>query len=209
MKDAVSTLSLTYTAEPGSVPLARSALHEFALAAGASEQQVDDVRIAGSEAVTNAVVHAYRDQPGDIYVTAAIVSDGLWVLIADDGCGMEPRADRPGLGLGLGLISQVSDELAIVPRASGGTEVRMRFKIGAEGRTRERAAASEKSESGPGGPALAVLPPHPRLGPRVALFCVLPSLVALLDHDKGRLAPDDRFDLRQLVPGDHQEVARV
>jgi len=150
MKDAVSTLSLTYTAEPGSVPLARSALREFALAAGASEQQVDDVRLAGSEAVTNAVVHAYRDQPGDIYVTAAIVSDGLWVLIADDGCGMEPRADRPGLGLGLGLISQVSDELAIVPRASGGTEVRMRFKIGAEGRTRERAAASEKSESGPG-----------------------------------------------------------
>ena len=149
MKDAVGTLSLTYTAEPGSVPLARSALREFALAAGASEQQVDDVRLAGSEAVTNAVVHAYRDQPGEIYVTAAIVSDGLWVLIADDGCGMEPRADRPGLGLGLGLISRVSDELAIVPRASGGTEVRMRFKIDAEGRTREPAAASEKSESGP------------------------------------------------------------
>ena len=48
------------------MPLARSALREFALAAGASEQQVDDVRLAGSEAVTNAVVHAYRDQPGDI-----------------------------------------------------------------------------------------------------------------------------------------------
>ena len=36
MKDAASTLSLTYTAEPGSVPLARNALREFALAAGAS-----------------------------------------------------------------------------------------------------------------------------------------------------------------------------
>jgi anti-sigma regulatory factor (Ser/Thr protein kinase) len=150
MKDAAGTLSLTYTAEPGSVPLARSALREFALAAGASQQQVDSVRLAGSEAVTNAVVHAYRDRPGEIYVTAAVVSDGLWVLIADDGCGMEPRADCPGLGLGLGLISQVSDELAIVPRASGGTEVRMRFKIGTEEPTRERAAASDKRESRPG-----------------------------------------------------------
>ena len=209
MKDAASTLSLTYTAEPGSVPLARNALREFALAAGASEQQIDDVRLAGSEAVTNAVVHAYREQSGNIYVTAAIVSDELWVLIADDGCGMEPRADRPGLGLGLGLISQVSDELAIVPRASGGTEVRMRFKIGAEGRTRERAAAAERERVRAGGPAPAALPPHPRLGPRVALFRVLPGLVALLDHDKARLAPDDRFDLRQLVSRDHQEVARV
>jgi hypothetical protein len=42
---------------------------------------------------------------------------------------LEPRTNRPGLGLGLGLISQVTDELAIVPRASGGTEVRMRFDL--------------------------------------------------------------------------------
>jgi serine/threonine-protein kinase RsbW len=145
MEDAVNTLSLTYTAEPQSVPVVRRALREFALAAGASQPQVDAVRLAVSEAVTNAVVHAYRGEPGEIHVTAALVSDELWLLIADDGCGMEPRADRPGLGLGLGLISQVSDELAIAPRAGGGTELRMRFNIGARGRTHERAAASQKS----------------------------------------------------------------
>lgn len=146
MNDGATTLSVTFPAEPESVGLVRAALRDFALEAGADQCQVDAVRLAGSEAVTNAVVHAYSDQPGDVYVTAAFVSGELWVLIADDGCGMEPRARRPGLGLGLGLISQVTDELAIVPRASGGTEVRMRFNIGVDGPIRERAAPRETSE---------------------------------------------------------------
>jgi anti-sigma regulatory factor (Ser/Thr protein kinase) len=148
MDDAVNTLSLTIRAEPEAVAHARQALREFARAAGADQEQVDAVRLAGSEAVTNAVVHAYRGEPGEIHVTAAIVSDELWVLIADDGCGMEPRTDRPGLGLGLGLIAQVADELAIVPRARGGTELRMRFGIGDDAGTRGRSAGSQKGECG-------------------------------------------------------------
>ena len=87
------------------------------------------MRLAVSEAMTNSVLHAYRGEPGQIHVNAAIVSGELWILVSDDGCGLEPRADRPGLGLGLGLISQVSDDFAIVSRASGGTEVRIRFNI--------------------------------------------------------------------------------
>ena len=158
MDDPVNTLSLTIKAEPESVALARGALREFARAAGADQEQVDAVRLAGSEAVTNAVIHAYRAEPGEIQVTAAIVSDELWVLIADDGCGMEPRADRPGLGLGLGLIAQVSDELAIVPRASGGTELRMRFNIGHEGRTRARSQGARNSDCGPASQRLRSFP---------------------------------------------------
>ncbi|MGI8507357.1 MAG: ATP-binding protein [Solirubrobacteraceae bacterium] len=120
---------MTCLAEPSSVPSARRALSDFAAVAGAEPHRVEAVRLASSEALTNAVLHAYRGEPGSVYVTAAVVADELWVLIADDGCGLEPRADRPGLGLGLGLIAQISDELAIVPRAGGGTEVRMRFNL--------------------------------------------------------------------------------
>jgi serine/threonine-protein kinase RsbW len=136
MNDAARTLTLTYGAEPESVSRARHAARDFAAALGASEEQVDAIRLAVSEAVTNAVLHAYRNRPGDVHLTAAVVSDELWILIADDGCGLEPRTDRPGLGLGLGLISQVSDHLTIVRRASGGTEVRMRFDLGHERRAR-------------------------------------------------------------------------
>ena len=59
----------------------------------------------------------------------AVASGELWILISDDGCGLKPRADRPGLGLGLGLISEVSDDFAVVSRATGGTEVRIRFNL--------------------------------------------------------------------------------
>jgi serine/threonine-protein kinase RsbW len=129
MQSVSQGLSATYEAKPSSVALARGALAEFAAAAGASDAQVDGVRLATSEAVTNAVLHAYRGGPGEIQVTAALAGRELWILVSDEGGGMQPQADRPGLGLGLGLISQVCDDMAIVPRSSGGTEVRILFKL--------------------------------------------------------------------------------
>jgi anti-sigma regulatory factor (Ser/Thr protein kinase) len=129
MRSVAHNISLTVRAEPESVPATRHILSQFAVDAGADRAKVEAVQLAASEALTNAVLHAYPEEPGSVYVTAALVADELWVLIADDGHGLEPRTDRPGLGLGLGLISQVTDELAIVPRAGGGTEVRMRFDL--------------------------------------------------------------------------------
>jgi serine/threonine-protein kinase RsbW len=129
MAAAADTLNRTYAAEPASVPAIRQEVVELAVAAGAPHEQVEAIRLAVSEAVTNVVVHAYRWRPGRIYVTAAVVSDELWVLIGDTGCGMNVRSDSPGLGLGLVLISQECDGFTIVTRATGGTEVRMRFDL--------------------------------------------------------------------------------
>jgi anti-sigma regulatory factor (Ser/Thr protein kinase) len=131
MQSVSQGLSVMYEAKPSSVAAARAALAEFATNAGATDAQVDGVRLAASEAVTNAVLHAYRGEPGEIQVTAALAGRELWILVADEGGGMQPRADRPGLGLGLGLISRVCDDMAIVPRSSGGTEVRILFKLNA------------------------------------------------------------------------------
>src|ERR1700743_71392 len=129
MHSVAGNINETYEASPGSVSEARSKLVDFAATVGATPSQVDAVRLAASEAMTNSVLHAYRGGPGRIYVNAAVASGELWILISDDGCGLQPRADRPGLGLGLGLISEVSDDFAIVSRASGGTEVRIRFNL--------------------------------------------------------------------------------
>ena len=134
MRSNGSSLTVTYPADPEAVASARHALSAFAAEAGAGHRQVEAVRLAVSEAMTNAVLHAYRDVPGEVHVIAALVSDELWVLVCDDGGGMEVRPDRPGLGLGLALISQVSEEMSVVPRAGGGTEVRMRFALVHAGR---------------------------------------------------------------------------
>ena len=129
MPGAGQSLTETYDAQPECVAQARALVAGFAADAGASERQIDDIRLATSEAVTNSVLHAYPGEPGPIQLTIASVGDELWVLISDDGCGLQPRTDRPGLGFGLGLIAQVSDDLSIASRASGGTELRMRFTV--------------------------------------------------------------------------------
>jgi serine/threonine-protein kinase RsbW len=129
MQSVAADLNETFEATASAVAQARSQLAEFAAAAGATDSQIDAVRLATSEAMTNAVLHAYRGEPGPIYVNAAVASQELRIRIADDGCGLKPRADRPGLGLGLGLISQVSDDFAIVSRSSGGTEVSFRLRL--------------------------------------------------------------------------------
>jgi anti-sigma regulatory factor (Ser/Thr protein kinase) len=123
-------LNQSYPAVAEAVPLARRALTDVAAAAGAGGERLEEIRLAVSEALTNAVVHAYSgDESGRFHVTAAIASGELWVLISDDGRGLHAFNDSRGLGIGLSLISGLSDDFAIVARASGGTEVQMRFDL--------------------------------------------------------------------------------
>jgi anti-sigma regulatory factor (Ser/Thr protein kinase) len=123
-------LNESYPAVPEAVPLARRALATVAAAAGAVGDRLDEIRLAVSEALTNAVVHAYRGgEVGRVHVTAAVAAGELWVLIGDDGRGLHAWNDSQGLGLGLSLISWLSDDFAIVTRASDGTEVQMRFDL--------------------------------------------------------------------------------
>lgn len=126
---ALRALTDSYPSVAGSVPVARTALAAFAAAAGASREQVESVRWAVSEALTNVVMHAYPGGSGEIHVTAAVTAGELWVLIADDGCGFDSNHESPGLGLGLGLVAQMTDDLVIAERASGGSEVRMGFRL--------------------------------------------------------------------------------
>ncbi len=145
-----NNLNRTYPAIPESVPEVRRSVGELAAAAGATPEQVQAVCLAASEAATNVVVHAYGGHPGKLHVTAAAVLDEFWILIGDDGCGIHARADSPGLGLGLMLISQETDDFTILKRASGGTEVRMRFDlVGAEPRAENYFRGSDAAASRP------------------------------------------------------------
>jgi anti-sigma regulatory factor (Ser/Thr protein kinase) len=138
MRTADWTLAKSYPAIPVSVPVARRELAELARAAGASPDKLHAVRLAASEALTNSVLHAYPDGSGAVHVTAAVASTELWVLIADDGCGLEARSGHPGLGLGLALIAQMADDFTIGPRATRGVELQMRFDLAASWIGQER-----------------------------------------------------------------------
>jgi PAS domain-containing protein len=87
------------------------------------------VLLCVSEAATNAVVHAFvDDEPGTLTVNAGTAPDRLVVRVTDDGSGMRPRPDSPGLGLGLPTIGQLAAQLDLRVGEDGrGTEVRMAF----------------------------------------------------------------------------------
>jgi anti-sigma regulatory factor (Ser/Thr protein kinase) len=123
-------LSRSYPAVADSVPRARDEAKEFAQSAGASATQLDAIRLAVSEAATNVVIHAYDGSAGDIRLCASVDDEDLWIEVSDEGMGLRPRIDGPGLGVGLALISQVADAFTIANRDSGGTEVQMRFGLG-------------------------------------------------------------------------------
>lgn len=143
---AGETFSESYAAVPDSVAEARTALTDFARDAGADAERLEAIRLAASEAVTNAVLHAYNTgQEGTVQVSVSYLEGELWVLVADTGNGLQPRSDSPGLGLGLALIAQLADEFQILSRGSGGTELRLRFKLAA------RKRRSEPTENPAGG----------------------------------------------------------
>lgn len=131
-----------YPAVPASVATVRAALTSFVSCHGVPERIREAVVLAVSEAATNVVLHAYRDraEAGVIEVTAAIANDELWIIVTDTGIGLHPRADSPGLGLGLAIIAHMADGVDLLRPAAGGLELRMRFRLGAGGPARGRGA---------------------------------------------------------------------
>ena len=96
---------------------------------------MEDLRLAISEAVSNAVIHAFRMRvPGtvtlSIDITPARVAE---VVVRDDGSGMSARDDSPGLGLGLSVIDRIADETERRRPPDGvGFELWMRFRFGSD-----------------------------------------------------------------------------
>ena len=115
-------------AEPASVPVLRHRAAEFAAEQGVDRPVVDDVALAVSEAVTNAVKYANTAEAEGVVELAGAQREGwLEVTVRDRGEGFGKGSDD-GLGLGLAIIARLCSELKIVQEGDG-TEVRMRFPL--------------------------------------------------------------------------------
>lgn len=121
-----STFTARYEATARSVAVVRNQMAALARDWGLDECAVNDVKLAVSEATTNALIHGYRGGDGTIRVEARITGGELLIAVADDGLGMQPRTDSPGLGLGLPVIASVARRFEIVEDHPG-TELRMAF----------------------------------------------------------------------------------
>jgi serine/threonine-protein kinase RsbW len=130
LSDHAANLHRSIPADPGAPRIARKAIKDFLRGVGVDQRALSDVLLAVSEVVTNCVVHAYRGQPGGkVDLEAHRTGGQLLLSVADDGMGMAPRVDSPGLGLGLPLVGRVAERVDITAQAGGGTLVSMRFDL--------------------------------------------------------------------------------
>jgi len=132
-------LDFVFPANESGVAKARAHLHAFCRAAGLSDAKCQDVRQAMSEAINNAVEHAYRWRRGDVAVRMSADDTHLVGVVADRGkWASEQRADR---GRGDTIMQSLSQ---LFERTSGpeGTVVTMTFAI-AESPVTDRALVSD------------------------------------------------------------------
>ncbi len=119
---------------------ARSAIAAFAAQLDPTMEELGDIRTAVSEAVTNAIVHAYPDEIGTIWLRARILEeDKLEIMVKDRGRGipdlqqaMEPLFTTGGeerSGMGFTIMESFTDRLKVRSSPGRGTTVTMVRRI--------------------------------------------------------------------------------
>lgn len=115
---------------------ARMAVSAFCMQFDPTIEQINDIKTAVSEAVTNCVVHAYPDQIGTIYITADIKENTLTISVKDKGVGisdvkkaMEPMfttdTQNERAGLGFAVMQAFMDKVKVFSNPGKGTRVVM------------------------------------------------------------------------------------
>jgi serine/threonine-protein kinase RsbW len=126
---APADLVLSLPARAENVAVVRHAFGGLGEALEMPEQLLSDIKLAVTEACTNVVIHAYPEGEGPMEVRAILGEEQLSVVVRDEGRGVVPRADSPGLGLGLPLIATLTESLELGTGADDATEVRMTFRL--------------------------------------------------------------------------------
>lgn len=119
---------------PSNVGVARIAVATFAAGSGFTVPDVEEIKVAVSEAVSNAVLHAYPGGSGEVTIRAQFEEDSLVVEVEDQGVGIPDlaKAREPGfttapdhMGLGFSFMESFMDDLSLDSSPGRGTRVRM------------------------------------------------------------------------------------
>ncbi|MBP1553144.1 MAG: anti-sigma F factor [Oscillospiraceae bacterium] len=133
-------MKLSFPSKSANEGFARAAVAAFCAQLDPTVEQINDIKTSVSEAVTNCIVHGYRDTFGVIYITATIKEDTVTIKIADKGVGIEdvskamqplfttdPNGERAGIGFA--VMQSFMDSVKVKSALGKGTRVVMTKKI--------------------------------------------------------------------------------
>ena len=134
-------MELAFQALPENEAFARMVISAFIVQANPTMSVVSEVRTAVSEAVTNAIVHAYSGNTGRVVLRAHLNEEGVITIDVEDfGCGiddirqaMQPfytsQPDQERSGIGFSLMQSFMDEVRVYSSPNNGTTVRMTRRL--------------------------------------------------------------------------------
>ena len=133
--------TMTLPARSANESFARACVSAFASQLDPTIEEINDIKTAVSEAVTNCIVHAYKEKEiGKIYITAFLNdNNSVKIRIRDKGCGienvtkaMEPLYTSLGgerAGLGFAVMESFMDSIKVSSTVGKGTSVTMVKKL--------------------------------------------------------------------------------
>lgn len=129
---------LKLLSKTGNEGFARSCVSEFCLELNPTLEEINDVKTAVSEAVTNCIVHAYNNAQEGKYIDLSVrLENGkVEIIIEDEGCGIDDvekaiqpfyttKPDQERSGMGFTLIKTFMDKVDIISQKDKGTKVIM------------------------------------------------------------------------------------
>ena len=140
MKQIINRMELRFPSGSVNESFARGAVSAFVLCLDPLVTDLNDLKTAVSEAVTNAIVHAYPDSIGTVQMRLRILEGNvLEIRVTDRGCGisdvkraMEPMYSTGGeerSGMGFTIMESFMDKLVVKSAPGRGTTVTMRKRI--------------------------------------------------------------------------------
>ncbi len=120
---------------------ARAAVSAFMAQLNPTLDELDDIKTAVSEAVTNAIVHGYQTEGGMVHITCTLVENNATISVSDNGRGIEDitlartplytgAEDGERSGLGFTVMETFMDTVEVVSEPGKGTTVVMKKQIG-------------------------------------------------------------------------------
>lgn len=136
----INACKLVFPAKSVNEGFARAAVAAFASLADPTVEELGDLKTAVSEAVTNAVVHAYRDRAGDVTLDMRLLEGGiLRVKVKDKGVGIEDvdlartalytTGGEERSGLGFTVMESFCDKVTVKSEPGRGTVVTLEKQI--------------------------------------------------------------------------------
>ena len=137
---------VSFESRSGNEGFSRTVVASFVAALDPTIAELTDIKTAVSEAVTNCIVHAYPDKPGEIILDLGIYENAvLRIVVTDRGCGiadvsqaMTPLFTTGAVGersgLGFSVMESFTDKLTVRSRVNSGTTITLHKII--KGRTR-------------------------------------------------------------------------